>query len=254
MNGISKNWLNKARIWIEDYLNYCNYSIEEKKTLEYIKKLMDNHSIIFYRKKTYQIRKFLLFLKKDWAKDIQPPAEPIKNPKRISINEIKNSLDYFRYDIYFKQIRAIILLGSNSGMRALELYQLKREDIDLDNRIVHVNHNPENGQSTKTKRSRISFFNIETQSALKEYFDYFNNGNNLKILFSKTHMERLFSKAPIRVKELRKFFSQEWDRNGGATSIKKILMGHSLKGDVDLMHYNFQSEDDLKNIYDKIIS
>ena len=53
------------------------------------------------------------------------------------------------------------------------------------------------------------------------------------------------------VKNFRKFFSQEWDRNGGPTSIKKILMGHSIKGDVDLMHYNFQSEGDLKKIYDK---
>ena len=44
------------------------------------------------------------------------------------------------------------------------------------------------------------------------------------------------------------------DRRGGPTSIKKILMGHSLKGDVDLMHYNCQSEEDLKKIYDKVMS
>jgi hypothetical protein len=30
-------------------------------------------------------------------------------------------------------------------------------------------------------------------------------------------------------------------------------MGHSLKGDVDLMHYNCQSEEDLKKIYDKVM-
>jgi len=57
----------------------------------------------------------------------------------------------------------------------------------------------------------------------------------------------------LKVKHLRKFFSQEWDRRGGPTSIKKILMGHSLKGDVDLQHYNAQSEDDLKHIYDKVM-
>ena len=53
-------------------------------------------------------------------------------------------------------------------------------------------------------------------------------------------------KAMIRV-------SKEWNRKGGPTSIKKILMGHSLKGDVDLMHYNAKSEEDLKQIYDKVI-
>ena len=67
-------------------------------------------------------------------------------------------------------------------------------------------------------------------------------------------MSRIITNVPIRVKELRKYFSQEWDRRGGPTSIKKILMGHSLKGDVDLMHYNCQSEEDLKKIYDKVMS
>jgi hypothetical protein len=31
-------------------------------------------------------------------------------------------------------------------------------------------------------------------------------------------------------------------------------MGHSLKGDVDLMHYNFQSEEDLDIIYNKVMN
>jgi len=31
-------------------------------------------------------------------------------------------------------------------------------------------------------------------------------------------------------------------------------MGHSLKGDVDLMHYNAQSKEDLKKIYDNVMS
>ena len=68
-------------------------------------------------------------------------------------------------------------------------------------------------------------------------------------------MERIFrnGNATIKVKDLRKYFSQVWDRRGGPTSIKKILMGHSLKGDVDLMHYNAQSEEDLKRIYDKVM-
>ena len=60
-------------------------------------------------------------------------------------------------------------------------------------------------------------------------------------------------KTPIHVKDLRKYSSLEWDRRGGDTSIKKIIMGHSLKGDVDLMHYNYQSEDDLRKIYDKVM-
>ena len=34
----------------------------------------------------------------------------------------------------------------------------------------------------------------------------------------------------------------------------KDLWEHSLKNDVDLMHYNRQSEDDLKKIHNKIMT
>jgi len=78
----------------------------------------------------------------------------------------------------------------------------------------------------------------------------YNGG--VKDFFSKRQSERVFQSTPIQVKDLRKFFSQEWDRRGGPTSIKKLLMGH--RKDVDLKHYNAQSEGDLKNIYDKVIS
>jgi len=75
----------------------------------------------------------------------------------------------------------------------------------------------------------------------------------LRTIFAQKTLECKFSNALIKVKYLRKYFSQEWDRRGGSTSIKKILMGHSLKDDVDLQYYNAQSEDDLKLIYDKVM-
>jgi integrase/recombinase XerD len=138
-------------------------------------------------------------------------------------------------------------------MRAEELYQLTPQDIDLVNREVRINHNPDNGQTTKTQRSRISFFSLEAKEALTEYLEYFNNGSRLKILFCQSHLSRMFKESPVKIKDFRKYFSQEWDRRGGPTSIKKILMGHSLRGDVDLSHYNYQSEEDLREIYEKIM-
>ena len=92
--------------------------------------------------------------------------------------------------------------------------------------------------------------NKETKKALQEYLEFYESYDRLLRLFSNTHIERLFRNAPIKVKDLRKFFSQEWDRNGGSTGIKKLLMGHS--GDVDLYHYNAQNEEDLLKIYDKV--
>jgi integrase/recombinase XerD len=202
----------------------------------------------------YQILKYLNHLNIDWAKDIELPSDPIYYAKRIGNDDITRTISYFEGHKYFKQIKALILIGATSGMRPEEIYQLNLEDIDIENRVVHIYHNPMNGQTTKTQRSRVSFFNKETQDVLSDYFTYFNNERNLDRLFSQTHITHLFRNAPMQVKYLRKFFSQEWDRRGGPTSIKKILMGHSLKGDVDLMHYNCQSEEDLKKIYDKVMN
>jgi integrase/recombinase XerD len=254
IEGLSAQWQYQCTQWLKDYLNTVKWEINEDKTLAYIQKLKNETALIYYKKKVYQIRKFLEYLKVDWTSTIKLPADPEYTPKRVSVYDIQQVLLHYENHQFFKQIKAIILLGCSSGMRAEELYHLTPNDINLDQRIVHINHNPLNGQTTKTQRSRISFFNVDTQTALSEYLDYFNNGNQLKVIFCQSHLIRTFKDSPVKIKDLRKFFSQEWDRRGGPTSIKKILMGHSLKGDVDLMHYNCQSEKDLKNIYDKVMS
>ena len=254
INGIGHDWKYSIdKCILQPYFEYLDWRITFRDTLEYLKIIKDKHSLSYYRKEVYQIRKFLEYLGIDWAIKLNPPSEPIYLPKRITIADINNTLSHFKDNQYFIQIKSLILLGISSGMRAEELYQLNIDDIDLDSGIVHINHNPSNGQSTKTKISRISFFTNNTKDALYEYFTYFRNVRSLKQLFSQSHITRLFRDAPIQVKDLRKYFSQEWDRRGGPTSIKKILMGHSLKGDVDLMHYNAQSEEDLKRIYDKVM-
>ena len=252
INGICQEWLYSIKNWLEEYLEYVNGIITVDKTLEHINDLRSRCSQSYYRKRVYQIRKYLNYLGIDWAKDINPPTEPFYYAKRLSKTDINKTLTYFKPHKYFIQFKALILIGATSGLRAEELYQLTQKDIDLENNIIHINHNPSIGQTTKTKRSRISFFNEEAKQAILDYFLLFNKDGRLQCLFSQSHIKRMFRDAPIQVKDLRKFFSQEWDRQGGPTTIKKILMGHSLKGDVDLMHYNYQSEEDLKKIYDKV--
>jgi len=254
LSGITSKHKKEVHRTLKNYSKYILFETNKVKSLSYFKHLKDTCSIAYYKKQMYQVRKFLNHLNVEWAKDIILPSDPVYYPKRISLDDIHETLSYFEEHKYFKQVKALILLGSTSGMRAEEIYQLEIEDIDIENRVVYIHHNPSNSQTTKTRRSRVSFFNEEAQRCLSGYIDYFENNRCLKKLFSQTHLERLFSSAPIRVKDLRKFFSQEWDRRGGPTSIKKILMGHSLKGDIDLMHYNCQSEEDLKKIYDRVMS
>lgn len=254
IQGISSNWIYCTTRTLGKYLEYTNSTIDKQKTLTYIQHLKDTLSLSTYRKRTYAIRKFLYFLKVDWADNIQPPPEQVYKPIYVPKQSIKDALEYFKNSSYYLQEKAIILLGMDSGMRAEELYQLTLDDIDLDNRTVYIKHEPSIGKTTKTKVGRVSFFTPNTKTVLQEYIDFYNNGSGLKELFGQSHLMRLFRTSPIRVKLLRKYFSQEWDRLGGQTSIKKIIMGHSIKNDVDLSNYNAQSEGDLKRIYDRVMA
>jgi len=252
IQGNCDRWVGEIRRGLLVYLNYIDYNISQSETLAFLKSKKERYAISTYRKMIYQVRSFLLFLDVGWAKNIIPPAEPEYTPKRVSKEDIQRTIELVGSGGYGIRYVALILLGASSGMRAEELYQLRTDDIDLDKQIVYINHDPKSGQTTKTKKNRISFFNTETKNALIQYLALFNQDGKLKYLFFKRQCEKVFQNTPIHVKDLRKFFSQEWDRRGGPTSIKKMLMGHSLRGDVDLMHYNYQSEEDLKKIYDNI--
>jgi len=100
------------------------------------------------------------------------------------MGDILDTLDYFSDYIYFKQIKAIINLGIYSGLRAEELYQLRLDNFDSDNCIVLVNHNPNLGQSTKNKKSRVSFYNSKTRDILKDTLTGFRAQNVILNLYS----------------------------------------------------------------------
>jgi len=253
LRGVTEGHIKEVERFLQNYKKYILARLDKSKSIQYFKNLKNECSISYYKKQMYQIKKFLNHLKVDWSNEIKLPKNPEYSPKRVSNNDIRNILLFFQKNPHFLQAKALVLLGVSSGLRPEEIYQLNPKDIDLQNRIVRVNHNPQNGQTTKTQRSRVSFFNKETMSALEEYLSFFNNGCKYSKLFPQTTITRLFSKAPVKVKYFRKYFSQQWDRRAGPTGVKKILMGHSLKGDTDLMHYNYQSEDDLKRTYDKVM-
>ena len=245
LRGVTKRHKKEVKRYLLNYKKYILSTIDKTKSMEYFKKMFKENSLAYYKRQMYQILRFLKFLKIEWVKEIKLPADPHYKIKRITITDLEQTLDYFKDNI---QMQALVSLGAYSGLRAMELYQLTSNDFELENRIIYVRHEPIKGKTTKTKKSRVTFFTPRVQSYLKKYF------KEMPIrLFAQKTCNRAFKNAPIHVKDLRKYFSQEWDRHGGPTSIKKILMGHSLKGDVDLMHYNYQSEDDLKQIYDKVM-
>ena len=173
-------------------------------------------------------------------------------PKRVSREDIKQTLHYFRNSPSYKQVKALILLGYSSGLRAHELYQLRPNDLHLETRTVYVNHKPSSDQTTKTGLSRVSFFDKRAQIALYDHLNALERNRKIKHIFGKTKLVRLFRSAPISVKDLRKAFSQEWDKRNGSFAVKERLLGHSLNR-VDFQHYSYLDEGDLKQVYEKVM-
>ena len=253
LSGVTKKHMKEVKRALGNYAKYILFKINKINSLEYFQNLQNNYSIKYYKKQMYAIKKFLHYLKIEWIDEIKLPKDLEYSPKKVTSGDITKAIEYFNDKRGFKRSRALILLGYTSGLRAEELYTLTTGDIDLEKRTVYIRHDPKNNHSTKNKKSRVSFFTIDARDAFCDYLDELNNVKESDVFFPKRTTERVFKESPIMVKDLRKAFSQEWDRRGGPTSIKKILMGHSLKGDVDLMHYNTQSAEDLKKVYDKVM-
>ena len=146
----------------------------------------------------FQLRRYLKFLKIEWADEITLPVDPYYTPIHISKKKIRETLDYYKDSNYYLRIKAVLLLGCSSGLRAEEIYNLTVDDIDLANRKIIVRHEPESNHTTKTKKTRISFISEEATIAIQEYLDFFKYGNSgVCTLFAKKTLERHFRNAPI---------------------------------------------------------
>ena len=99
---------------------------------------------------------------------------------------------------------------------------------------------------------RYVFFNVEAQRELEKFLAL----NPTLPIFPRNTIQRAFVELKAKTddlqpKHLRKFFSSTSDKLGMPTGVKKRLMGHSINGDIDLLHYSALAFDDLKAIYDK---
>ena len=59
------------------------------------------------------------------------------------------------------------------------------------------------------------------------------------------------SETSIRL--IKEFFAQKWDRRNDNATIKKLLMGHSIRYDINALHYSHHTVDELQEAYGKIL-
>ncbi len=231
IKGCSEGHLRDTATRLYDFAEWCSYRFNLNDIKIYINELKRDYSPSHIRKVIIDIRRLLKHLNHPLS-DIELPKMPKQRKIVIKVKDIQQLLkevEGLPAESMRLRTRAAVLLAATSGLRAEELYRLRISDIDVDDRTVNVR--PE---VAKDCEGRVTFFSIEAQNALKEFFDSYKPKSVYP--FSESTLRKSIEKlnSPLRLKHMRKFFSQQSDRLGMPTSVKKLLMGHSLRGDVDL--------------------
>lgn len=232
--------------WLNDFVANVDVS-DVVQVTEYLQKLQKAMHPVTYKKRFYQIRRFLReSLELNYLDKVRLPRVPPPQVKIVTNTDIKNAIAFFSNSKFYLRYRAFILLMSSSGIRSGEAWQLRVSDIDLEDRRIYIRCDSQH--HTKTGKARIAFFNEQTRTVLERYI----RKNKNRRIFNQSTFMRAFRNAPLRMKDFRKYFSQEWARRNGNHAVKEILLGHS-NNSVDSMHYLALSEEDLKLIYDKVM-
>jgi hypothetical protein len=59
IEGLSDRWIYHVKAFIHEYLDFVEWKIDYNNTLNYLNKLQKQTSTTYFRKRIYQIRKFL---------------------------------------------------------------------------------------------------------------------------------------------------------------------------------------------------
>ncbi|RLI75485.1 site-specific integrase, partial [Archaeoglobales archaeon] len=221
LSNVSNTEIQKNMSRLKRFLEATSYRINDDRIIIYINELKK-----IYRPKTVRhhlttIKRFLRFVRYPSAESIKPPKVPKRRKIVVKPDHIRKILE--KADL---QTKTAILVSATSGIRAEELYKLTIEDIDIEGRIIYVR-----AEIAKDYEDRVTFFSVEAQRALEEYLSI-RRSNSIYLFPEGTIRKKIrkYSKN-LRIKHMRKFFSQQSDRLGMPTAIKKILMGHVVSNE-----------------------
>jgi integrase len=175
--------------------------------------------------------------------EIKIAPEPSYQTRRLESDFIYTAMAFFKEN---QQFKTLIMLGACTGMRPSEIYRLKVEDIHLENNSIVI-------RQSKTGIGRTVYFTPQCKREVVQYLKCFKNDKKTKHLFGEYKISRAFKGSPIRVKQLRKYFIQEWHRRRGSYPMGELLLGHSTKDNISLQHYLRFSEEEIRSEYDRIM-
>ena len=145
--------------------------------------------------------------------------------------------------------RALFLMYASSGLRKMELLSLKKEDIDMENRmIIPKNH------SGETKKSWVAFFNQEAEAALKEYMTTRKDTSPKLFRISPQNFIDIWkyasqeSRVKVTPQVLREWFCDEMGRRGVPDRYVDAFCGR-VPNSVLAKRYSDYAPEKLKQVY-----
>jgi integrase/recombinase XerC len=249
----------------EDNINDVNYSQIRSWIIALVEKGITNRTI---NRKISSLNTYFKFLLKVDSLKVNPLAKhkALKTSKKVQIpfseKEVISVLDDFNFDDSFEGIRdkLIIELFYSTGIRRIELVQLKLLDIDLSLNTIKV--------LGKRNKERILPLLITVTETIKKYLikrQELKNINEDAYLFLtrkgvkiyETLVYRIindyFSKASTKVKKsphiLRHSFATHLLNQGADLNAVKELLGHSSLAATQIYTHNSIAE--LKKVYAK---
>jgi len=147
--------------------------------------------------------------------------------------------------------RALFLFYASTGLRLMEVLELARDDIEFSTGMVRPH--PHSGES---KRSYLSFFNLECSKVLKQYLGertdqdtrlFPTDASTVHDVFKEVSKE---SGIKITPKKLRDWFCSEMGELGVPDRFVDAFCGR-VPFSVLARHYTDYSPNRLKQIYDK---
>ena len=176
------------------------------------------------------------------------PRQTFK-PKHILT---KKQLQEFYNCLSSVKEKALFLLYASSGLRRSEVLSLEYENIDFSTRMITPN-----GHHGETKKSWLSFYNIEAGEVLSEHLRRKRVSRSLKLFPMPREAERRLWKTAkeksdlnITPQRLREWFCSEMLTSGVQECYVDAFCGRVPKS-VLARHYTDYSPRKLKRIYDK---
>lgn len=261
-----------AEEFLDDFCQSClvDWNLAESTTKErmrYAKKLVDFVDGHPLEADKSQLRQFIQQFKDDNAiKTVrviygryfdrviaQSFQVPRRNPSPKKVPN-KQGLRKMYKELQTTELRAALLVLASSGLRRGELLDLDRSQLELDQRAIYP---PEKGETRKTKRQWVTFYNHEAERVLEELGVEEKRPNESIFEINPRTLTRKLAEASkqagtIRTtpQTLRVWFADQMNRLGVADRYIDAFCGRTPKS-VLAKHYTDFSPRRLQEVYEE---